>query len=162
MSDPRLEAALIALRRIFRATEIASRSLAKQYGLTPSQLLLLQVVDGNAQATPSEVARATSLGQATVTSLLDKLEARGMLRRRRSAFDKRRVEIEILDEGRAALSAVPGSLQQRFQDNFDALEPWEQAFLVAALERTAAILGAAHVDAAPILDPGAIPPLDHE
>ena len=159
MSELRVDAALIALRRIFRATELASRSLAKQYGLTPSQLLLLQVVDGIGRATPSDVARMTSLGQATVTSLLDKLEARGMLVRKRSSLDKRRVEIELLEEGRHALSAVPGSLQQRFQDDFNAMEPWEQAFLVAALERTAAMLGAANVDAAPILDSGTIPPL---
>ncbi len=155
MTD-RLEPALIALRQILRATEISSRALAKQCGLTPSQLILMQIIADASAATPSVLAREISLSQATVSALIDKLEARGLVRRRRDEADKRRVYVELTDLGAGTLQDAPDSLQQRFEKGFANLANWEQAFLVAALERTAALLDAEDIDAAPVLDVGAI------
>ncbi len=155
MND-RLDPALIALRQILRATEISSRALAKQCGLTPSQLILMQIITSAPDATPSFLAKEISLSQATVTALIDKLEKRGLVRRRRDETDKRRVYIDLTEEGFATLSDAPDSLQRRFQKGFSKLESWEQSFLVAALERTAFLLNAAELDAAPVLDVGEI------
>ena len=152
----RLEPALIALRQILRATEINSRALAKQCGLTPSQLILMQVITSASGATPSFLAKEVSLSQATVTALIDKLEKRELVRRRRDEADKRRVCVELTDQGAATLRQAPDSLQQRFEKGFDKLESWEQSFLVAALERTVALLDAEELDAAPVLDVGAV------
>ncbi len=158
MTD-RLEPALIALRRILRATEINSRSLAKSSGLSPSQLILMQLIERLGEATPGYLAREVSLSQATVTALIDKLEQRRLVSRRRDATDKRRVYVNLTDEGAARLRNAPDSLQQRFERGFSRLEDWEKAFLVAALERTAALLDAEDLDAAPVLDVGAISPM---
>lgn len=152
----RSEAALIALRQILRATDINARALAKEAGLTPSQLIILQIVGRVDNALPSQIARDAKLTQATVTSLIDKLERRGMVQRRRDTEDRRRVFIDLTDEGRAALSGNTDLLQDRFTAQFATLEDWEQSYLIAALERTAALLGAAEIDASPVLYYGAI------
>ena len=161
MSD-RSEFALIALRQILRATEINSRALAKSSGLTPSQLILLQVLSKSGQETAGSIAKEVSLSQATVTTLIDKLEARGLVTRNRDPQDKRRVIVEMTNEGRSTLEDAPGSLQERFELRFKGLEDWEQSFLVAALERIALMLDAEDLDAAPVLDIGGIttPALD--
>lgn len=155
MTD-RLEPALIALRQILRATEISSRALAKQCGLTPSQLILMQLIFNESGASPSFLARKISLSQATVTALIDKLEDRRLVRRRPDKNDKRRVFLELTAKGVSTLRDAPDSLQARFEKGFGKLESWEQAFLVAALERAAALLEAEDLDAAPVLDVGAI------
>ncbi len=152
----RLEPALIALRQILRATEINARALAKNCGLTPSQLILMQVIDRSREATPGFLAKEVSLSQATVTALLDKLEQRGLLVRRRDTTDKRRVYVQLTDVGAATIRDAPDSLQERFEAGFSKLADWEQAFLVAALERTATLLDAEGLDAAPVLDVGRI------
>ena len=154
--DERLEASLVALRRIFLSTETASRSLAKQYGLTPTQLLCLQVIDGEDEPTPSVVARTLSISHGTATALLDRLEEREMIVRERTNGDRRRVSLRLLERGEWALGAAPGSLQRRFEDRFGRLEGWEKAFLVAALERVANILEAEDIEAAPVLATGEI------
>lgn len=155
MTD-RLEPALIALRQILRATEISSRALAKDCGLTPSQLILMQITQDKANPTPSFLAKEASLSQATVTALLDKLESRKLIRRRRDEADKRRVYVELTEQGGRTLREAPDSLQARFEKGFAKLDPWEQSFLVAALERTTGLLDAEDIDAAPVLDVGAI------
>ncbi|MGF1544190.1 MAG: MarR family winged helix-turn-helix transcriptional regulator [Parvularculaceae bacterium] len=151
MTD-RLEPALVALRQILRATEISSRALAKNCGLTPSQLILMQVIAKVGGATPSYLAREVSLSQATVTALIDKLVARGFVCRQRDGADKRRVNIELTNDGEATLRDAPNSLQKRFECGFSKLEDWEKSFLVAALERVAALLDADDLDAAPVLE----------
>jgi DNA-binding MarR family transcriptional regulator len=47
-----------------------------------------------------------SLAANSVTSLVDNLERRGMVRRRRREDDRRVVEVELVDRGRQALEAV--------------------------------------------------------
>lgn len=150
------EIALISLRQILRATEMSARGLARESGLTPSQLIILQIIGKLDHAVPSVIAKDATLTQATVTSLIDKLEKRGMVRRHRDTEDRRRVLIDLTDEGRKALSGAPDLLHYRFQTRFEQLPEWEQSYLIAALERVAAILGAEDIDAAPVLDVGAI------
>ena len=151
-----IDHALIALRQILRATEISSRALAKQCGLTPSQLILMEMIAKSGIETPSVLAKEISLSQATVTALLDKLECRGFLKRTRDEIDKRRVTVVLTEQGAAILENAPSILQQRFERGFEKLEGWEQSFLVAGLERTVALLDAEELDAAPVLDVGSI------
>ena len=152
----RLDQALIALRQILRATEISSRALAKQCGLTPSQLILMELLAKSGAATPSTLARDVSLSQATVTALIDKLEARGCVERQADKKDRRRVNVVLTKLGASTLENAPSLLQQRFERGFAKLEDWEQAFLIAGLERTVGLLDAEELDAAPVLDVGAI------
>ncbi|UTW54678.1 MarR family winged helix-turn-helix transcriptional regulator [Kordiimonas sp. SCSIO 12610] len=155
MTD-RLEPSLVALRQILRATEISSRALAKECGLTPSQLILMQVIAKEGDAMPSFLAKEVSLSQATVTALLDKLEKRKLIIRERDPNDKRRIHVKLTHEGHTMLYNAPNTLQQRFERGFVKMDDWEQAFLLAALERTAVILEAEELDAAPVLDIGAV------
>jgi len=152
----RSEAALVALRRILRATEFSARSLARATGLTPSQLIVLNMVDHLGDATPTDLARNASLTLATMTTLVDKLEDRGFITRRRDEADRRRMLIRITKAGKKTLAESPDALQQQFQKRFEALVDWEQASLIAALEKVAALLGAKDIDAAPVLDIGAL------
>ncbi|MEZ5922124.1 MAG: MarR family transcriptional regulator [Parvularculaceae bacterium] len=155
MSD-RLDLALVSLRQILRATELSSRALAKQCGLTPSQLIMMQIIRNWNGASPGYLAKEISLTQATITALIDKLEERGLAYRERDEDDKRRIFVKLTEDGLRILDEAPDSLQQRFEAGFSKLEDWEQSMVVAALERIVALLEAKGIDAAPVLDVGAI------
>lgn len=150
----RTDQSLIAIRRIFRATEIYGRELAKAAGLTAVQIRVLQIVDENGQATSKEISQRMGVAQATMTSLIDRLVAKGMVERRRSEADRRQTNIFITEAGRAAVKKAPDPLQQRYVKQFTALEDWEQAMIVASLERVASMLDAEEIDASPVLDVG--------
>ncbi|ADM09580.1 transcriptional regulator, MarR family protein [Parvularcula bermudensis HTCC2503] len=150
----RCEAALVALRQIFRVTETQTRSLAKEFGLTPTQLLFMQVLSAAPRATASFVAKEMSVSHGTVTALTDRLICNGLMTRTKGEEDRRQAILQLTPEGEALLKAVPGSLQERFEDRFEALELWEQAFILAALERTASMLDASDIEASPILATG--------
>ena len=153
----RSEDALIALRQIQRRTEQASKRLAAMAGMTPSQLLVLQILsERGGEVSVGEVSKMTQLKHATITSLVDKLVARGLLSRRRCEDDRRRVWLTLMPEGQAAITSAPDLLQDTFESRFDGLPDWHQAMLVSSLERIAALLDAEDMEAAPILDIGAL------
>lgn len=154
----RLDESLIALRRILRATEMYERDLATSAGLTPAQLRVLQIVDERDSATPKALARQMGVSQATVTSLVDKLVARGLVERQPSEIDRRQTNVVITASGQARLEVAPDALQQRYARAFEDLADWEQAQLVSSLERVAAILDAGAIDASPVLTTGEIRP----
>lgn len=154
--EQRVTSALIAIRRIVRAAEFAARDLSKVAGLTPSQMVVLQLIGRDGELSAGALAEAARLSQATVTALLDKLEDKGLVVRRRSAEDRRRVAVALTDEGRRVLVTTPDVLQNRFAARFEELESWEQAAMVAALERVAALLDADGIDASPIIDVGSL------
>lgn len=155
MSDMDLQdQVLVSLRRIIRATDLHSRKLGKQTGLTTPQLVIL-VATGNLQEpTVSDVAKAVSLSLATVTTILNRLQSNGLVNRERSQIDRRRVIVTLTDAGRERLVQAPKPLQDSFVDRFSRLDNWEQHQIVAALERVATMMDAEQLDAAPLLATG--------
>ncbi len=148
-------AALKALRRILRASELSNRRLATETGLTPSQLLVLQEIGDRSEVSPTELSTALQFGQATITNIVDRLEALDLVGRQRGEQDKRRVYLALTEKGRRAADTAPNLLQARFKERFASLPEWEQAMILAGLSRLAGILGT-NEDAAPLLDSGAI------
>lgn len=145
------DAVLVALRRIIRATDIYSQKLRKTVGLTTPQLLVLRTVAQTSDVTLGRVARNLSLSQATVTTLVDRLENGGYIVRARSEEDRRRVFVRLTAAGREVLSRAPDLLQDRLVRRFEKLEEWERSMITAALQRTAALMDASELDASPVL-----------
>lgn len=148
------ELVLAELRRIIRATQLSAKRLAQEAGLTTSQLVLLQLLKSQGEQTPRQIATAMTLSQATVTTLVDRLEERALVTRRRARDDRRKIYVELTSEGMLQLDRAPESLQARFLRDFAALASWEQSAILAALQRVAHLLDAASLDAAPVLDVG--------
>ena len=131
-----------ALRRIGRALDQRSRLLLRETGLSAPQALVLQALARRGSLSVGEVAEAVSTSQATVTDILDRLAARGLLVRRRQARDRRRVHVLLTDEGRRLAADTPPLLPERFQAAFAAMPDWEQNQAIATLQRIAAMLAA--------------------
>ena len=146
-----LDDVLVSLRRILRATSIHSRKLGRSVGITAPQLMVLRAVHEQNVLTASEIARAVSLSQATITTIVSSLEGRELLKRERSTVDRRRVQVTLTDAGRDVLAEAPKPLQESFARRFEALPRWEQYQLVSSLERVALMMDAEDLDAAPML-----------
>jgi DNA-binding PadR family transcriptional regulator len=91
-----------------------------------------------------------------VTSIVDRLERRGLLERQRSGIDRRKVFLVITDAGKELLTKAPKPLQENFLHRFERLREWEQHQLVFVLKQVAEMMGARHIDAAPLLDRGEV------
>jgi len=146
---------LLALRRIIRSIDMHSRSLVKHYGLTGPQFVVLQEISKHEEIMPGKLAKAVSLSQATVTGILDRLENRDLIVRRRSETDRRSVLVSPTHEAFRLLNTGPPIMQVSFVEAFQRLEDWEQNQILSALQRLVTMMNADALDAAPILNSNA-------
>jgi DNA-binding MarR family transcriptional regulator len=152
----RIEEVLISLRRVTRAIDLHSKHLMKTAGLTAPQMLIMQTLRDQGDAIISSIAAQVNLSQATVTSIIDRLEKRGLVVRERSTQDKRKVYACLTEQGAELIRNAPTPLQDYFVRQFSDLHDWEQTQLISSLQRVAQMMDAQHIDAAPLLDVGAI------
>lgn len=151
-----IDEVLVALRRVIRATDLHSKYLSKTTGLTAPQILLLQTLRNQDRKTIGEIANEMSLSQATVTTILDRLEKRDLVFRERSTEDKRKVHACLTDKALETLKTAPMPLQEQFAKQFNDLQDWEQTMIISSLQRVAQMMDAQHIDAAPVLDVGTL------
>jgi len=146
---------IIALRRVIRAVDLHSRTLAESHGLTGPQALILKRLQ-NGSLSAGELAARVSLSQGTVTDILNRLEKRGLITRVKDSQDRRRVLVRATAAGLSVLEQSPPLLQESFAERFDNLHDWEQTQLLASLQRIAAMMDAQDIDAAPVLSSGSV------
>ncbi|MFK4147932.1 MarR family winged helix-turn-helix transcriptional regulator [Streptomyces sp. NPDC004065] len=102
-----------ALYAAQRAVTAVYRPLLEEFGLTYPQYLVLLVLWERGETTVKELAAALRLDYGTVSPLLKRLEAAGLVRRERSARDERSVLVACTARGeelRERAACLPGTL----------------------------------------------------
>lgn len=145
---------IATIRQIIRAIDLQSKHLVKKYGLTGPQLLVLKELYKNDFQTIGAVSRNISLSQATVTSILDRLEKQQFVKRIRTAEDKRKVQIQLSAKATEILDKEPNLLQEDFVIKFNNLEEWEKMLLISSLKRIASMMSADEIVSPPVLTTG--------
>jgi len=156
MSDYICEEVLIALRRIIQSIDLHSRYLVRQFGLTGPQLIILQELSRLGEVSVGDLSKAISLSQATVTGILERLEKTGLVVRRRSEIDRRRVMVQATPACRDILKKAPPPMQESFTLQFKNLKDWEQTMILSSLQHLVCLMDAKNLDAAPFLATGPI------
>lgn len=81
-------------------------------GLTNAQWIPLFKLSMGHASTPAELARACQLDAGAMTRTLDRMEAKGLCQRERSASDRRVVTITLTEAGREAAQVIPEVLSR--------------------------------------------------
>ncbi len=102
--------------RVFYAARQHSQSLKQKYGITAAQLQLLKLLEKTGDLTHSEISDRMYLRGSTVSGIIDRLEKRSLVKRKRSRTDRRLVRVGLAAEGKSLLESVP-----RGQSKFGAL-----------------------------------------
>ena len=134
-------------RQVCFALATANRSVINLYrpvleaiGLTHPQYLVMLALWERSPRTVRDLGEALMLEPATLSPLLKRLEAAGLLTRTRNAADDRALDIELTAEGRALRSraeAVPGTIVERLGMPVAELEAMRDSLarLIAAATR---------------------------
>lgn len=93
-----LSALAIAGRESSTATVMFHTAIAERAGLTATDAKAMDILTRHGALTAGELSEHTGLATASVTSLIDRLEARGRVRRVRDRADRRRVIVEPVRE----------------------------------------------------------------
>ncbi len=104
--------------------------------VSPGRVGMLLLIESNPGVTQSRLARAMALDRSTMVGLVDALEERGLIERRRGE-DRRTNGLWLTRSGRALLSRVKRRIAQHEKRVATRLSATERGQLVALLEKLA-------------------------
>jgi DNA-binding MarR family transcriptional regulator len=111
--------------------------LLNRYGLTVAQYNVLRILRGAGEqgACGREIAARLITLEPDITRLLDRVEKRGLISRRRDAQDRRFVNARITPAGLEALAVLDAPVAELHRRQFGRLSGAELAQLTAVLEK---------------------------
>jgi DNA-binding MarR family transcriptional regulator len=122
---------------------LADRRL-RTHGLSAGARQVLAVLDGDGGSlSPTTIADRLIITTASITSLLDTLQRRGLVQRTPDDTDRRRVVVTITDEGRAVIRRLLPEMLALQDEVAAALSPGDRAELVRLLSALCAGIAAA-------------------
>lgn len=101
-------------------------------GLTLPQIIAVKAVAHSGPLTVTALAREISATKSTVVGIVDRLEAQGLLERRRSADDRREVLVAFAPSAAGRVSSIRSLVDSAFAAAFAGAPPEA----LSALERT--------------------------
>lgn len=125
---------LLMKRALQSIRQTIDRDLAP-HDLTQAQWLPLVRIAHGGCTTIAALARDQAIDPGAMTRAVDRLEAKGLLRRERSAPDRRVVTLVLTDTGRAAAALVPPVAVQVLNAHLAGFSPAEWQQLIGLLTR---------------------------
>ncbi len=153
-SAPETQLILDSVRRIVRSLRVSSRALEKSRGLTAAQLFVLQKLGPKEPVSVNELARRTFTHQSSVSAVVTKLVERGLVTRKPSKDDARRMDITVTDAALSLLRSAPEPIQDRLVAGIAALGKAERAALARHLSAVVEMAGLADAEPPLFLEDG--------
>ena len=128
----------LLMKRVMQSVLLQIDRRLLPYDLTHAQWLPLYHLAKGSCDTMAALARDQSLDPGAVTRGLDRLEAKGLLRRVRSLQDRRVVKLELTDAGREVSRHVPAVLAEVLNTHLSGFSEAEWQLLLGLLQRMVA------------------------
>jgi DNA-binding MarR family transcriptional regulator len=114
---PEIETLRSALAHMTGAERrLRGRDHSRPGELTFAQIRALAALGREREMTAGQLARSADLNPATVTAMLDHLEAAGIVERHRSTTDRRVCNVSLTDDGWTLLEQKLAGWQQRWEE----------------------------------------------
>ena len=117
------DAVFAMVLRLVRSIRSGMQSIESGQGMSGSQLWALWQISAQPGLRVADLADALHIQPSTASNLLDKLEARGWVRRERRDVDNRVVRLLLTAAGTDVLKTMPGPLQGRLRSALRDLSP---------------------------------------
>ncbi len=134
-ADTSVDRIIHALRHIMHAADVHSSRLNHLFRITGPQITCLNVIVKEGPMTQSSLGASVSLGLSTINGIVDRLEGKGLVTRRRDTADRRRVFVSTTDAGRDMVAKAPSPLPTQLGHALADLPSEEQLEIAASFER---------------------------
>jgi DNA-binding MarR family transcriptional regulator len=114
------------------------RHIGHPFNLRPVEYSLLMLLQANASLTPKQLSRTLALSSPNLTTLLDRMQERGLLERLRSQVDRRSQQIVLTSAGIALTNDLSTRTPSMESGLAKVLSPAERAMLMELLGKVAA------------------------
>jgi DNA-binding MarR family transcriptional regulator len=124
--------------QLAKASQLGSRFLNQKVGelnITPVQAMVLGFLNDEDGVTASELGKRTELDSATMTGIVDRLEAAQLVERRGHPADRRSIEIHLTERGRTLADGAVRLIAEANREFLRILTEHEQEELRAMIRK---------------------------
>lgn len=115
---------LESIRRIVRALRLSSRAAQKRVGLSGAQVFVLQKLSEESPTSLNGLAERTFTDQSSVSVVVSRLVADGLIEKRKALDDARRLELSLTKKGSLFLRKAQIDLaQERLIEAIESMDP---------------------------------------
>ena len=122
-----------SIRRLMQGAELYNKEINKKYNISAAQVNCLLALNENGPLPPSQIAKIIMVNSSTVTSIIDRLEQKGLVARQRISQDRRIITVQLTESGKTLAENAPSPIQQKIIDGLKRLSPQEIEHIVNAL-----------------------------
>ncbi len=133
---------LVSIRRLVRTLRTTAVSVERATGLSTAQTFVLQLLLEAPAESMNELAERTSTDQSSVSVVVSRLEAKGLVARLASATDARRTQVVITSDGIALMRRKPPTVQERLTHALSGMPQTSLELLSSELNNLVALMGA--------------------
>ncbi len=109
-----------------RAYRVRSAKLLSRVGLYPGQDALLKLLDQHGRMTMGEAAAALSIQPPTVTKMVNRLSAAGLVQTEVMDKDRRKISISMTPAAQEKIDEIDSIWRELEQEALDKVEPQQQ------------------------------------
>lgn len=128
-----IQAIVEALRRIVQALRVTARTAERRHAISAAQIFVLHLLEQQGPASVNELAERSFTHQSSVSVVVARLAAAGLVARQQSAEDRRRAVVAIAPRGRSLLRRIPEPAQARLFAALARIRPAERRALANGL-----------------------------
>ncbi len=122
---------------LMRVADLILRELSRffqRYGLTPASAHVVGILEGTDEPlSPHQIAEQLYIATSTMTSLIDTVERHGLARRIPHPTDRRKILIEITDEGRRTVHEATPLVHEIERHIFSPMTPEQKEQLLSLI-----------------------------
>lgn len=126
-----------SLRRLFKGIHEYSKAMQRRSGLSSPQAWALTILDAERGLSLGDVAERMYAHPSTVSGIMERLVARGWVRRQTDARDRRGIRLSLTPSGRRLLRSSPPPVQVGLRRALVAMPPARLRVLRESLEQVA-------------------------
>lgn len=135
------------LRKIFKAIQQYSEQVLKEFGVTGPQLWALRIIYNESRFSMGDLSDKMYLHMSTVSGIMDRLEKKGYVERKRDSTDRRVVKISLTKEGKRLVQRAPTAAQGRLLHGLENLSKPQVLNIRSSFEKVVRLMEIENVKA---------------
>jgi DNA-binding MarR family transcriptional regulator len=136
-----------SLRRIFKAIQDYSHEVSSKFGITGPQLWALKTISQEESLSLRDLSERMYLHPSTITGVIDRLEKKGLVTRKRNQIDRRVIYVQLTAEGRRLARRAPNPAQGKMIYGLNNLKKRDLNLIYGSVQKLVEIMEAQNVKA---------------
>ena len=139
-----------SIRKLVRAVYHDGQKMSRKFGLTGPQSVVLRLLLNKGSMSSAELSRLMYVTPSNMTGIIDRLEKKGFIERKRKENDRRVSMIILTEAGKAMSENIPDPIEKKFINQLSDLENEHVQLLAMAMNQILNLVDIEDIEETPL------------